>query len=439
MFHPQEKFQGSDSYHFPANEMALFGIICSLSFLIAFILAGNQIFFANWGVVDDWKSFIWLGPDKNLPFSEIWNTLLTKTEVGVPAGRFRPCYYFLKIVETAVWGTNVHLWYFTRTLEFTVFIASIWWITSRFVGIWLGAILLVPILVMPFWADVWARLAHRKPMGAPRSECCSSRLTAFSPVGARPSTLGAIAITVATIILVGVKETFVPFAGLSVTLLLVACARQLLSLPLAGLLVAVICTAGGAIILFVEKTVAGGTDYYSNSLAFSPLVTIARSSFVHTISYWVPVYLAEGLSLAMVVRSQGQTLRRWATASSVTAAIFIFLVAMYVSQCVAYRSHVPLNMRYDFPRGALCADELLPAVVLRGLHVADRISRHGPTGLSSASRSCRVTFSFRQRPASFGLSTCDSDVSQYSENQQFFWSCSQSFRGQKLARASGHS
>ena len=353
MFHPQEKFQGSDSYRFPANEPALFGIICSLSFLIAFILAGNQIFFANWGVVDDWESFIWLGPDKNLPFSEIWNTLLTKTEVGVPAERFRPCYYFLKIVETAVWGTNVHLWYFTRTLEFTVFIASIWWITSRFVGIWLGAILLVPILVMPFWADVWARLGPSEAYG---SAAVGVLLFAAYGIfaGRRPGlrTLGAIAITVATIILVGVKETFVPFAGLSVTLLLVACARQLLSLSLAGLLVAVICTAGGAIILFVEKTVAGGTDYYSNSLAFSPLVTIARSSFVHAISYWGPVYLAVGLSLAMVVRSQGQTLRRWATASSVTAAIFIFLVAMYVSQCVAYRSYLPLNMRYDFP-GAL--------------------------------------------------------------------------------------
>jgi hypothetical protein len=39
-------------------------------------------------------------------------------------------------------------------------------------------------------------------------------------------------------------------------------------------------------------------------------------------------------------------------ASSVTAAVFVFLVAMYVSQCVAYRSALPLNMRYDFP-GAL--------------------------------------------------------------------------------------
>ena len=79
---------------------------------------------------------------------------------------------------------------------------------------------------------------------------------------------------------------------------------------------------------------------------------IARSSLFHAISFWGPVYLAAGLSLAMVERSHGQTLRRWATASSVVAALFVFLVALYVSQCVAYRSELPLNMRYDFP-GAL--------------------------------------------------------------------------------------
>jgi hypothetical protein len=54
----------------------------------------------------------------------------------------------------------------------------------------------------------------------------------------------------------------------------------------------------------------------------------------------------------MVERLQRQPLRRWTTASSITAAIFAFFVAMYVSQCVAYRSELPLNMRYDFP-GAL--------------------------------------------------------------------------------------
>jgi hypothetical protein len=348
-----DKFQASGRFHFPTNRLAAFGIICGLSFLIALMLAGNQIFYANWGLVDDWESFTWLGPGMNFPFSEIWNTLLTKTEVGMPAGRFRPAYYFLKMVETATWGANVHLWYLTRTLEFTVFITSIWWITSRFVGIWPAAVLLIPILAMPFWADVWARLGPSEAYGSGAlGILLLGAYGVFAGQSAGVQRIGAIAITVATVILVGVKETFAPFAGLSIALLLIACARQLLSLPLAGLLVAVVSAVTGAIIFVVQKTVSGGSDYYANPIELSPLVPIARASFVHAISYWGPLYFAAGLSLALLERSNGQTLRRWATASSVTAAVFVFLVAMYVSQCVAYRSALPLNMRYDFP-GAL--------------------------------------------------------------------------------------
>ena len=123
----------SGRYRLPTDKWAGFGVILGLSFLIAFALTGNQIFLANWGVVDDWEPFEWLQAG-HLPFSEIWNTLLTKTEVGVPGGRYRPVYYFLKALETASGAPTFTLWYLTRTLEFTVFIASIWWITSRFVG-----------------------------------------------------------------------------------------------------------------------------------------------------------------------------------------------------------------------------------------------------------------------------------------------------------------
>ncbi|MDP3689466.1 hypothetical protein [Bradyrhizobium sp.] len=302
--------------------------------------------------MDDWEPFAWLGPGAKLPFSEIWSTLLTKTEVGQPAGRFRPGYYFLKALEMAIWGTNVHLWYFFRTLEFTVFIASIWWITSRFVGIWPAAILLIPILAMPFWADVWARLGPSEAYGSGAlGILLLGTYGVFAGQSTRVRCIGAIAITFATVILVGVKETLVPFAGLSVALLAIASARRLLSLPLAGSLVVVICGVTGAIMLVVQKTVSGGVDYYARPIELSSLTTIARSSLLHAISYWGPVYLAAGSALAMLERSRGQTLRRWALASLMTAAVFVFLVAMYVSQCVAYRGELPLNMRYDFPGG----------------------------------------------------------------------------------------
>ena len=354
MLHLPGKFLGAGRQHLPTNKLTVFGIILGLSFLFAFVLAGNQIFYANWALVDDWEPFGWIKPGQNrLPFSEIRDALLTKTEVGVPGGRFRPAYYFLKMVEMATWGTNVHLWYLTRTLEFTVFIASIWWITSRFVGIWIGGVLLVPILSMRFWADVWARLGPSEAYGSGAlGMLLLGAYGVFAGQSPRLRAFGAIMITVATLILLGVKETFVPFAGLSVTLLVFAYAKGRLSFPLAGVSVAVVCVASVMILLFLKKAVSGGTDYYAKAIELSQLIAIARSSFVHAISYWGPVYLAAAALLATIEKRQGQTLQRWAAASSITAAIFVFFVAMYVSQCVAYRSELPLNMRYDFP-GAL--------------------------------------------------------------------------------------
>ncbi len=350
VFQLASKFPGSNRYHLPTNSRALFGIIVGLSFLIAFALTGNQILFANWGLVDDWEPFAWLGPDMKLRFSDIWNMVLTKTEVGVPTGRFRPGYYFLKAAEMATWGTNVHLWYLFRTLEFTVFIASVWWITSRFVGVGLGAVLLIPMLAMPFWADVWARLGPSEAYGS--GAVGILLLGAYAVFAGQSPGLratGAAAIAIATIILVGVKETFAPFAGLGVALLAVACARRLLSLPLAGALVAVICVVCGAIILTIKRGMSGAD---AGLFELSQLLKIATSSLLHAISFWGPVYLVAGLALAWVERSRGKDLRRWATASSAVAALVVFLVAMYVSQCIAYRSELPLNMRYDFP-GAL--------------------------------------------------------------------------------------
>ena len=55
-------------------------------------------------------------------------------------------------------------------------------------------------------------------------------------------------------------------------------------------------------------------------------------------------------SFAAVLNRRGNCLRRWKIASAVVAALFAFLVVVYVSQSVAYRSVPPLNMRYDFPK-----------------------------------------------------------------------------------------
>jgi hypothetical protein len=71
-------------------------------------------------MIDDHEIFNFLGPRLHLPLTEIWSTLVAKTEVGSLQGLFRPGYYVFKLIETSLWGDNVHLWYLARTIGFAV-------------------------------------------------------------------------------------------------------------------------------------------------------------------------------------------------------------------------------------------------------------------------------------------------------------------------------
>lgn len=314
-------------------------------------LMGRQILDANWSLIDNWDYFNWLGPKLNLSLSDVWSTLVNETEVGNPQRRFRPSYYFLMILETSLWGANVHLWYFVRTLEFGIFIASIWWIVSRFAGLLLGAVLLVPVLALPFWGDIWARLGPSEIYGSfSLGVILFGSYVVFAGEGRGCRIAGAAAITLATIVLMGAKETFVPLAGMSVVVVFVAAWLRLIPRSLAAVLLVIIIGFAGFIADIVQKIVSSGTDSNGDSITFPMLEKIARGSFVQAISFWAPVHLLVLSLFALGIRLSRNNFRAWINTASVATFISAFLVAMYVLQALAYRSEVPLGMRYDFPR-----------------------------------------------------------------------------------------
>jgi len=239
-----------------------------VSSAFSFLLIGRQICQANWGLIDDHVVFHFLGSDLHLPLSEIWSTLLTKTEVGTLEGRFRPAYYLFTLIETWLWGANVHLWYLTRTIAFAVFLSSVWWIMLRFVGGWLAGVLTASIALLPLWADVWSRLGPSEIYGA---ACIGLMVFAADFIlfsdSARTRNANAIVLALATITLVGLKETFIPIAGATAVIVVWAGIRKKLSPLLIVILALVILTCLGGIVFVVSKQVlAAGTDYYANSL-----------------------------------------------------------------------------------------------------------------------------------------------------------------------------
>jgi len=339
-----------DRLLFPRGDLVNFLLIAILSGGIAFILIGRQIYQANWGLVDDHMIFGFLGPRLHLPLSEVWSTLLSKTEVGSLQGRFRPSFYFLTLIETSLWGPNVHLWYLTRTVCFAVFLSSIWWFMRRFVGGWLSGALTAYVSLLPLWADVWSRLFPSEIYGAMfvGIMVLASYFVLFSDAPLTRNA-NAVLLTLATIVLVGLKETFMPLAGGAACVLLLAGIRKNLSPLSIGILWLMILAAIGGIAFVVAREVASGTDFYANPVGPWPVLKFFGKGLYYAIgrTWWLYVLPILFLELLNVVPRK--PLRAWIADSALAFCAYGFLVFSYAAQSALYRSGFPVNMRYDFP------------------------------------------------------------------------------------------
>ena len=342
-----------------SNALNLLMIAC-LSGALSFLLIGRQVYLANWGMIDDHEIYYFLGPGLHLPLSEIWSTLLAKTEVGSLQGRFRPGYYALKLIETSLWGTNVHLWYCARTIGFAIFLSSIWWFMRRFVGIWLGGVLTVCISLLPLWAGVWSRLGTSEAYGA---ACIGIALFAayflFFSEASRTRNVSAIVLALATVALIGMKETFVPLAGGSAAALILAGVARRISWFVVVVLALVISAALGGIIAVVTRQLdASGADIYVKPIEFWPVLAIGGKGLLLAIrrTWWICA--APILFFAVARKMSPRRPAGWIAATGMAIAAYGFLVAMYAVQCAMYRSDFPLHSRYDFPAMLLIPSSL---------------------------------------------------------------------------------
>jgi hypothetical protein len=330
------------------------GIIFLVSTATAFDLIGRQVFSANWGVVDDHAIFSFIGTHQRMPIADFLHVLLTKTEIGdLSYGRFRPGYYLLLLLESAVWGKDVHLWYLARTLYFSIFIASVWWLLSKFVRMWLAAALLLPIIFLPFWGGVWARLGPSEVYGALALGLMLFGIYATLELPEENKRKwGAVLVTIAALLLIGSKETFIPLSGAAFVVLLFAGCTRRIPRWMAICFSLAICLYAAAIILIIQRWVsATGEDLYANTLDPGQLLMIAAHSlYAVTIGNGLaPCYAIAIAFFGYCAKLANRTLRDWARSSGVIVAIFLFMAGIYFSQQVAYRGQLPLGMRYDFP------------------------------------------------------------------------------------------
>jgi hypothetical protein len=340
-----------DRFVFPRGELLNFLIIAGLSGVISFWLTGRQIYRASWGLIDDHEIFDFLGPGLHLSLNEIWSTMMTKTEIGTLQGRFRPAYYVIKLTETSLFGADVHLWYLANTIGFAMFLTSVWWFMRRFVGIWLAGAFTFYISLLRLWVGVWSRLGPSEIGGA---TCIGVMLFATYFIlfagSARTKNLNAIILALATVALIGMKETFIPLAGGTFAVFVLAGIRKNLSLPVITVLSLLVIAGIGGVAVVVEKQVlVSNTDYYAKSIETWQVLRFAIVGCLVALLRTSWLFLVLILLFTMFHVIPRKSLRGWITDSGIALGAYIFLVVTYALQCALYRSSFPLHSRYDFP------------------------------------------------------------------------------------------
>ena len=119
------------------------------------------------GPIDDHEIVKFLGSDQKLWIWQIPNVLIEDTEVGTYSdfARFRPTYYFFRLLETSAFGVDATSWYLSRIILVALvcfFLTSglmkLISFKNHFVVLFLGTSFSLAVYSLTSWQDIVARL-----------------------------------------------------------------------------------------------------------------------------------------------------------------------------------------------------------------------------------------------------------------------------------------
>lgn len=299
---------------------------------------------AKWWLIDDHETFRFLGNNLEIrPFSEFINILINKTEVGQfgTYPRYRPSYYFFRILETFLWFDLPILWYGFRIFVCIFFLFSISLLIKRYFNFTLS--LLIPIVIISdnYFSDIFSRL------GAGEVYCIlgtSIILISYYLYNRKKLKLFYyyIGISLGSIIAMGSKENFLPFAIFPFILIILNLKVNkikhwiVLIIPVIYSLLIV-----SSILLSLSK---GRTDIYGNSVELNERLILLKNSLLN---YYV-------LSSILIVLISIFFLK-FLKAKNLYSIIFVILLNLIylVFNILFYNGNFPNGNRYDYP-GLIC-------------------------------------------------------------------------------------
>ena len=323
-----------------------------LSFLLSYYLFGPNLR-AKWWIIDDHEIMLLLGQDGKVSISEIPKLLYNSPDKPFnldnnTTRRFRPSYYFLRILEACLWGKTPSFWYLSRYLMASISIAIFFSLTCRCCGMLLGGVFTIYVISFPLWGDVWSRLGPSEAYAVFGTAIyCFGFFNLINHKTERHLKLNAFLLCIGAIIAIGSKENFLILIIPTIYLFINFIYRGRLNFP-------TVLSITIIFVFFVFVTVSlfvilrkSGFDVYDNSISLSSRTAILIKGFKKT-----PVILLIAISLIISVipiilkKNNISLLKKKYFLASLS---ILTLVMLYISQFVFYYGKWPTKTRYDFP------------------------------------------------------------------------------------------
>lgn len=342
-----------------ADKFKLVSIII-FSLLFSLYLFGENLH-SKWWMIDDHEIMMFLGEDGKLSLAEIPKLLIEKTEVGDYGNyeRYRPSYYTLRLIETAIWGNYPMLWYLFRILILTSFLSIILYLIWKNFNYVTGLFIVILVLSASYWAELMSRLGPGETytvlgLGIFLLGLYQQFVYLISSQKKKPKHLwiSQLLMCLGCVISVGSKENFVILLAPMFLLILVALIRKKLDF---GLLISSIigllytCFIMSSVILGMSKS---GMDVYDNDINLRSLLSLTYHKIPDALEelylFEFTIFVIAAFLVLFCIKNKN-VLKKYLSNVLIFYFGMFILVCLYLSQFFFYSGAWPTGMRYDFP------------------------------------------------------------------------------------------
>jgi hypothetical protein len=293
--------------------------------LLAYYLVGSN-FSAKLGMIDDHETAWFLGQDGKITLTEL-PVVIMSTEVGQwgTSTRYRPSYYTLRVIETAMWKNNAFAWYFFRYLILVISMVLGWKILVTYFPKIIAYLFIFYVLTMPFWPDMLTRLGPSEIYALP-----ALLLFVYGLIKNKFWM-----IFVGYTICVGGKENLLillPILGAWLLVKTKELSKYEWLMSLLLLAYTAFITTG-----ILIATNNSGVDFYLNDISYTKRLVLTIQSIPEIVDsrhLLIPLLMFSVLSV-------------YANKKYFWLGITLLLCAL--TQYVFYNNRLPSNTRYDFP------------------------------------------------------------------------------------------